>query len=369
MDPVRRRTLQSLGSLVHLQRPIFGGAHYQRRGVHRSNGSRSITLGEFPPVKSIPLENKEVTRDNARESRGEDTERGLADFLKKALQEYEKQQTSKLSERREEKHFPPFKRVKNKPTNKITEPTEIKLKAPNKRGAEVEYVTIGDFPPFHPAFLRDACECEKCVDPSSRQKNFQTTDIPKDIKARFVDISPEGIVRVVWENDILGFEPGHKSVFLKEFFETHSHPTNQTKARFQLNDRTLWSKEKITRALEYVNYEEYMTTDEALFRAVRNLHSHGLLLVRGVPEFEKSVEKIANRIGNLRDTFYGRTWDVRCSDSFKQNERLLTSFTGQVRSSSQKRCIYSPVSRPAYGPTVHVRPSRLPIPTLPAKYL
>jgi hypothetical protein len=307
MDPVRRRTLQSLGSLVHLQRPIFGGAHYQRRGVHRSNGSRSITLGEFPPVKSIPLENKEVTRDNARESRGEDTERGLADFLKKALQEYEKQQTSKL--------------------------------------------------------------CEKCVDPSSRQKNFQTTDIPKDIKARFVDISPEGIVRVVWENDILGFEPGHKSVFLKEFFETHSHPTNQTKARFQLNDRTLWSKEKITRELEYVNYEEYMTTDEALFRAVRNLHSHGLLLVRGVPEFEKSVEKIANRIGNLRDTFYGRTWDVRCSDSFKQNERLLTSFTGQVRSSSQKRCIYSPVSRPAYGPTVHVRPSRLPIPTLPAKYL
>ena len=369
MNPVRRRALQSLGSVVHSQRPIFGVPYYQRRGVQRSNGSRSITLGEFSPVKSIPLENEDVTRDSGGESRGEGTERGLADFLKRALQEYEKQQTPKLSERREEKHFLPFKRVKNKPTNKTTEATEIKLKAPTKRSAEVEYVTIGNFPPFHPAFLRDACECKKCVDPSSRQKNFQTTDIPKDIKARFVDVSPEGVVEIVWENDIPGFEPSHKSVFLKEFFETHSHPTNQTKARFQLNDRALWNKEKITRELEYVNYEEYMTTDETLFRAARNLHSHGLLLVRGVPESEKSVEKIANRIGNLRDTFYGRTWDVRCSDSFKQNERLLTTFTGQVRSSSQKRCIYSPVSRSAYGPAVYVRPSRLPIPTLPAKHL
>lgn len=39
--------------------------------------------------------------------------------------------------------------------------------------------------------------------------------------------------------------------------------------------------------------------------------SHGLLLVREVPHYENAVEDMALRIGNLRDTFYGRTWDVK----------------------------------------------------------
>ncbi|KAK5242008.1 hypothetical protein LTR16_008840, partial [Cryomyces antarcticus] len=35
------------------------------------------------------------------------------------------------------------------------------------------------------------------------------------------------------------------------------------------------------------------------------------MFLRNVPDSEVEVERIAGRIGNLRDTFYGRTWDVK----------------------------------------------------------
>lgn len=45
--------------------------------------------------------------------------------------------------------------------------------------------------------------------------------------------------------------------------------------------------------------------------AMLQLQDYGLVLIDGVPELETSVERIGERIGPLRDTFYGRTWDVK----------------------------------------------------------
>jgi alpha-ketoglutarate-dependent taurine dioxygenase len=73
----------------------------------------------------------------------------------------------------------------------------------------------------------------------------------------------------------------------------------------------IWNKELITRELQYVNYHDYMATIDGLYRALTQLYFYGLLLIREVPESQESVANIANRIGTLRDTFYGRTWDVK----------------------------------------------------------
>jgi hypothetical protein len=140
--------------------------------------------------------------------------------------------------------------------------------------AHVEYVKVSPWDPIHPAYLRDSCTCAKCVDPSSKQKHFQTTDIPKDIKAGSVKISPDdGTVEIVWENDIPGFGAGHKSIFPREFFHIHSTSHTIHKSRFGHGKPTLWNKKTITRELEYVKYDEYMNTDEGLYRALRQVSS------------------------------------------------------------------------------------------------
>jgi len=51
------------------------------------------------------------------------------------------------------------------------------------------------------------------------------------------------------------------------------------------------------------------------------------LFLRNVPDSEKSVEEIAGRIGTLKDTFYGRTWDVKSKPKAK-NIAYTQSFLG-----------------------------------------
>ncbi|KAH7370698.1 hypothetical protein BKA65DRAFT_489066 [Rhexocercosporidium sp. MPI-PUGE-AT-0058] len=176
----------------------------------------------------------------------------------------------------------------------------------------IEYVKIGDTPgAFHPVFLRDACTCPKCVDPSSTQKQFQTTDIPATIRANSVKVQDNGDVTITWENDIPAFGPDHISTFPAKFFEIHHTTTKRLKDRSDCVTPRLWNRQRISEELQFVNFNDYMTDDKHLYRAIFNLNTYGLLLLRNVPESEDSVAQIAGRIGTIRDTFYGRTWDVK----------------------------------------------------------
>ena len=163
---------------------------------------------------------------------------------------------------------------------------------------------------FSPLFLRDACTCSKCVDPSSKQKKFRTTDIPDDIKVLSLIEQHNGDVQIRWKNDIPGLGD-HMSTFSKLFLTTVSRAGRQILSRFDNFKYYSWDANTISKHLQFVNYESYMATEETLYRALEMLQRYGLLLVRGVPKSETAVEEIANRIGNLRDSLYGRTWDVR----------------------------------------------------------
>lgn len=61
----------------------------------------------------------------------------------------------------------------------------------------------------------------------------------------------------------------------------------------------------------WVEYDKYMKSDSALLGALRMLRSHGLVFIRGIPDDSDAVEGLAERIGNLKHTFYGKTWDVK----------------------------------------------------------
>ncbi|KAE9373343.1 Clavaminate synthase-like protein [Stipitochalara longipes BDJ] len=164
---------------------------------------------------------------------------------------------------------------------------------------------------WHPAYLRDMCRCPRCRDPSSTQKTFQTTDIPEKIQAREVDFGEDGSVSITWENDIPGFGPDHVTTFSKDFLYHHLTQRSLAEARFEPPEPRVWSKKKITRELQSITFEDYMKDEEALYRALFSLNLHGILLLKGVPESETAVEDITSRMGTLRDTFYGRTWDVK----------------------------------------------------------
>ena len=58
-------------------------------------------------------------------------------------------------------------------------------------------------------------------------------------------------------------------------------------------------------------FGDYLISQEAFYSVLQNLDRYGLAFITDVPGNELAVEQIGERIGPLRHSFYGRTWDVK----------------------------------------------------------
>ncbi|KAI1767475.1 Clavaminate synthase-like protein [Hypoxylon sp. FL1150] len=174
-------------------------------------------------------------------------------------------------------------------------------------------------------WLRDACECDICVDPDSGQKNFGTCDVPAELPIEQISRTEDGGLEIVWGNDFL--TPGkHVSRYSPATIQTRAQQAVQPDA-ISLPALTLWDKLIFKRDHLMIDYEEWMASGKGFLSGLHRLHTHGLLFVRNVPKAEESVVSIANQIGNLQETFYGRTWDVR-SKPKAENVAYTSSFLG-----------------------------------------
>ena len=165
-------------------------------------------------------------------------------------------------------------------------------------------------------FLRDSCPCVRCVDPSTKQKLFDTASIPFTVKAREPEVQSDGSVKITWENDIPEFG-SHTSVYRQEFFSASETYRSCAIATHDIFPSTLWDRRTIEENSDPTDYASYMSSSATLHKALSHLQRYGLLFLSSVPSDPNSVEMVANRIGPLRQTFYGSTWDVRSVPSAK----------------------------------------------------
>lgn len=159
--------------------------------------------------------------------------------------------------------------------------------------------------------LRDTCSCHKCVDPHSKQRNFHIADIPADIRPssiHWVHHKEGQSLRVKWASDVPGFDDSHISYFHARQLSGPGSPARRLPAA---RHRKLWDKETMEKDQYWISYEEYMNDDVKFAKAMRALALYGLLFVKDIPDSREMVEKIATRMGPLRNSFYGKTWDVR----------------------------------------------------------
>lgn len=156
--------------------------------------------------------------------------------------------------------------------------------------------------------LRDMCTCPQCIDPSTRQKLFSTAEIPPEIEIKHIRESGDHLA-ITWENDFLR-NKSHESIFSKDLIG-RLLSTGSSKNLPALPQRRLWNDEEYRAEVPDLSYEAYMQDDAALYKALQTLQSHGMIFLEGVPEATESVARLAQRIGPLKNTFYGDTWDVR----------------------------------------------------------
>ncbi|KAF7510685.1 hypothetical protein GJ744_006051 [Endocarpon pusillum] len=159
-----------------------------------------------------------------------------------------------------------------------------------------------------PFYLRDSCQCRLCVDSSTLQRRFVTAHIPLDIEAVFDGRSNQGRVKFKWKNDIPGYPADHQSVYTQSEIRTLTLPSPDSVVA---RKRHYWDREAFEKRANWTTYADFVNDTEAYKVAMSALHRDGLIFITKVDANEEAVRRMAERIGPLRNTFYGSTWDVR----------------------------------------------------------
>ncbi|GAA5820746.1 hypothetical protein JCM11251_003137 [Rhodosporidiobolus azoricus] len=180
-------------------------------------------------------------------------------------------------------------------------------------------------------FLRDSSIHSSHVHPSSKQKLFRTTDIPLEgnlVGYGVHDVPGHGeclvtewstamttpgvpvqtrklsVVPVDFLAGILKDDAAHKSA-------TGILPTEQP-----------WDRAALVSRLKRTDYAAFASSDEVLLDTLSALQRDGLVILSGVPTEEKeghhtALRKVVERIGTLKETWYGDLFDVKAVEGSK----------------------------------------------------
>jgi gamma-butyrobetaine dioxygenase len=149
--------------------------------------------------------------------------------------------------------------------------------------------------------LRDSCSCAECRDSGSGQRLGSITDLPADvcvIEARAVGNS----VEVIFGPD------GHRAVFSRSWLAEQGSPSEDDRIE---DAKRLWAPRDAAAALPGQAWARYLADERDRARCLDALLRDGFFLLRDVPCRAGLVLDVAASMGYVRETNYGRLFDVR----------------------------------------------------------
>lgn len=182
--------------------------------------------------------------------------------------------------------------------------------------------------------------------PSTRQKLHSSAHVPFDIRpVAFVnghdgkdtklqvktnDQPPQShaitndMLTITWNKPLeLPLQPttSHRSSFSLQWLRDniYSDPLEVDRRRMVTSQHHTWTPADLTHVDLWSDYRKFILADNdngntpsEFRRVLDHLHRYGLAFLRNVPvEDHREVERVAERFGPIRDTLYGRSWDVR----------------------------------------------------------
>ncbi|XP_078405676.1 gamma-butyrobetaine dioxygenase [Cetorhinus maximus] len=151
-------------------------------------------------------------------------------------------------------------------------------------------------------WLRDNCQCPQCFLPSAKARRLPIEDLDVNISAEKVTLTNSKI-SVVWPDQ-------HVSEFDSSWLKTRSFAQSARKEKQEqlfLTEQQNWGSDL---QIPTVNFEEVLDNDEVAYQWLRSLRKIGFVRLKHAPTEKGQVAKLGKRIGYLRMTFYGLTWQV-----------------------------------------------------------
>ena len=188
------------------------------------------------------------------------------------------------------------------------EGAERRARAPTRiaklgnRGTHIA-ITWGDghVSRFDAAWLRDNCRCAECRDPHNGQRLFDIAALPGQPGVSRLATTASGDLSITFAPET------HRGRIPSDWLRAHCYEEKSRRAR-RPRPR-LWDR-KLTGALPEADHAAVTASRTALGRWLGLVQSHGFALLRGVPLDDGQVIRVAALFGFVRETNYGRLFDV-----------------------------------------------------------
>ena len=152
---------------------------------------------------------------------------------------------------------------------------------------------------FHTVWLRDNCACEACGDHSGGHRFFELNELPDTLENTAVMAGD--MVQIRWEAD------GHVTHYDPAWLRAHCY--SDTERANRRHQPVTWDA-SLTGHVPEVDYALATRNEVELLKLHDAVRSHGICLLRNVPATREATEEIAGLIGYVRETHYGRVFEI-----------------------------------------------------------
>jgi gamma-butyrobetaine dioxygenase len=158
---------------------------------------------------------------------------------------------------------------------------------------------------FPAVWLRDNCPCPQCVAPGTGQKLNDITDLPDGLAVAGAEDDGESVVAT--------FAPDrHRAVFSRSWLAGHALDGGAGQDERTEDGKQLWLAADLAPGrFPEVRWPRYLDQPADRIRALEAVLRLGFALLRGVPPEPGMVLEVAGSFGFVRETNYGRLFDVR----------------------------------------------------------
>lgn len=170
-------------------------------------------------------------------------------------------------------------------------------------GADARIVAVdwadGHRSEFHSIWLRDNCSCEECGDHSGGHRFWELNQAPDNLS---VEAEMAGdLLRLIWKAD------GHVTHYDPAWLRAHCYSESARDKRRPLPQT--WDA-SMTGDLPEVDYPSARREPVELLRLLDAVRRRGICLLRNAPADPAATEQIAGLIGHIRETHYGRVFEI-----------------------------------------------------------
>jgi len=159
---------------------------------------------------------------------------------------------------------------------------------------------------YHSTWLRDNALDSKTRDPKNRQRLITLSDIPKDTVIKSAILDTKG------ENIFLTFFPESKKVsFSSNWLERYAYDVVKKNLKGWISPNLKVWNSSILKKIPTIDYKIAKSDSALHLKWMKSLYEYGFAKITGGAKDSGDITQIADLIGYIRETNYGKFFDVK----------------------------------------------------------